>query len=303
VIDLRSDWVQRPTERMWEAMRAADPADLGRLERRAADLLGKEAAAWTPTCTAANLAALLVLCEPGDRVAVAADAHVLTTEEMGITHLARLEPVPLASDADLVWLENTHTRSGGTVLDERETAALAGRARRAHLDGARLPNAAAALGVDLAALAAPVDTVALSLNKALGAPVGAVLAGAEEVVAEARVHLHRLGAGSLHQAHVLAAAGLVALERVGDAGADNRRAAELAELLARIDGLTVEPPPTNLVFLAADGLTADELLDRLEREGVLGFRRDDRRVRLALHAGASDDDVRAAAAAVRRALG
>ena len=288
MIDLRSDWVQRPTERMWEAMRAADPADLGRLERRAADLLGKEAAAWTPTCTAANLAALLVLCEPGDRVAVAADAHVLTTEEMGITHLARLEPVPLASDADLVWLENTHTRSGGTVLDERETAALAGRARRAHLDGARLPNAAAALGVDLAALAAP---------------VGAVLAGAEEVVAEARVHLHRLGAGSLHQAHVLAAAGLVALERVGDAGADNRRAAELAELLARIDGLTVEPPPTNLVFLAADGLTADELLDRLEREGVLGFRRDDRRVRLALHAGASDDDVRAAAAAVRRALG
>ena len=135
MIDLRSDWVTEPTERMWEAMRNARPGDLETLEGKTAELLGKEAAVWTPTCSAANLGALLSLAAPGDRVALQEDAHVLTTEGMGIEHVARLSPVSLddATGATLVCLENTHTRSGGTVLSLEETRRLAALAPRAHL--------------------------------------------------------------------------------------------------------------------------------------------------------------------------
>ncbi len=166
MIDLRSDWVTQPTDRMWEAMRAAQPDALSRLEATAAELLGKETAVWTPTCSAANLAALLTLAEPGDRVALQADAHILTTEGMGIAYVAHLEPVGLdeAEGAALVCIENTHTRAGGVPLSVEETERLASLAPRAHLDGARLPNAAAAVGATLAELSALVDTVAFCQN-------------------------------------------------------------------------------------------------------------------------------------------
>ena len=300
MIDLRSDWVTRPTERMWEAMRAADVSALPRLEARAAELLGKEAAVWTPTCSAANLAALLTVCEPGDRVAVEEDAHILTTEGMGIEHVAHLEPVGFeaAAGAALVCLENTHTRRGGTVLSGEETAPVAALAPRAHLDGARLPNAAVALGVPLAELAAPVDTVALSLNKGLGAPAGAVLAGEAAVIEEARVHLRRVGAASVHQAYLLAAAGLVALDLLDRIADDHRRAHDLGERLAAIDGVAVEPPPTNLVFFSVEGRRAESVLAALEALGVLGYRRDQRRVRFVTHGGIDDAAVERAAAAV-----
>lgn len=304
MIDLRSDWVSQPTERMWEAMRTAEPSALPRLEAAAAELLGKEAAVWTPTCSAANLAALLTLGEAGDRVAVQADAHILTTEGMGIAHVAHLEPVGLedAAGAALVCLENTHTRAGGTVLSADETRRIAALAPRAHLDGARLPNAAAALGVSLAALAAPVDTVALSLNKGLGAPLGAVLAGAAATIDEARVHLRRIGAASVHQAYIAAAAGLVALDLVGRIGEDNRRACDLAARLAAITGVTVEPPPTNLVFLSVDGLESRTLLERLEERGIFGYLLDERRIRFVTHHEIDDDAIERAATAVPAAL-
>lgn len=304
MIDLRSDWVTRPTERMWEAMRAAEPSALTRLEARAAELIGKEAAAWTPTCTAANLAALLTLAAPGDRVALQPEAHILTTEGMGIAHLARLDPVGLedAERATLVCLENTHTRAGGVVLTVEETSRLAALAPRAHLDGARLPNAAAALGVTLAELAAPVDTVALSLNKGLGAPAGAVLAGEKATIEQAREHLLRLGAASIHQAFVFAAAGLVALDLLGRIGDDNRRAHDLAARLAAIDGVTVEPTETNVVFFTADGWGAEALIERLAGLGVVGYQRDERRVRFVTHHELDDDAVDRAAAAVAAAV-
>jgi threonine aldolase len=287
---------------MWEAMRAAEPDALPRLEAAAAELLGKEAAVWTPTCGVANLAALLTHCEAGDRVALQEDAHILTTEGMGITHVAGLSPVGLdgADGAALVCLENTHTRSGGVVLSVSETSRLAALAPRAHLDGARLPNAAAALGVTLAELAAPADTVALSLNKGLGAPVGAVLAGESSVIDEARVHLRRLGAASVHQSFRLAAAGLVALENVDRVAEDNRRARELADRLATVDGITVEPPPTNLVFASADGMDADTFLERLADRGVAAYRLDDRRIRLVTHHEIDDESIERAAAAVQK---
>jgi threonine aldolase len=301
VIDLRSDWVTAPTEEMWEAMRSAEHDDLDRLEAKAAALLGKEAAVWTPTCSVANLAALLTLAAPEARVALQPDAHILTTEGMGIEHVAGLVPVGLADahDAALVCLENTHTRSGGTVLTVDETAELASSAAAAHLDGARLPNAAASLGVSLAELAAPVDTVALSLNKGLGAPLGAVLAGRAQAIEEARVQLRRVGAGSVHKAYVFAAAGLVALDRLDAIAEDNRRARVLAERLGALESIAVVPPATNIVLVSLGGLDAGAALERLQDAGVLALSFASR-VRLVTHSGVDDDAVDQAAAVVER---
>lgn len=300
MIDLRSDWVAPPTEQMWEAMRTADESAVGRLEALAAALLGKEAAVWTPTCTAANIVALLTLCEPGQRVALMPDAHILTTEGMGIEQIARLVPVPLdeAAGAALLCLENTHTRAGGTILGLEETKRLAATAPRVHVDGARLPNAAVGLGAPLAEVAAPANTVALSLNKGLCAPLGAVLAGEAEVIERARVHLCRVGGGSVHKAGIPAAAGIVALktmlDRIPD---DHRRASELAERLAASDGVTVQTPETNIVFFSLHELAAQTVLERLAERGVLGYRRDERRVRFVTHRLVDDEAVERAAAA------
>ena len=127
---------------------------------------------FVATCSQANLAAVLALSEPGERVAIAADAHIVVNEGGWLTELAGLVPVPLGEAAPLLCLENTRTRAGGTVLTPAEAAGLAATATRVHLDGARLANAAVALGVPVADLAAPADTVAFSLNKGLCAPVG-----------------------------------------------------------------------------------------------------------------------------------
>jgi threonine aldolase len=298
VIDLRSDVCAPPTEEMWAAMRAAPvgSASLGEdvnvraLERLGAELLGKEAALFTPTCTAANLVAVLALAPPGGRAAIDERAHIVVNEGGWLTEVAGLTPVGLDEEADVVCLENTHTRRGGTLLTAAETAALAAGARRAHLDGARLPNAAVALGVPLAELAAPCDTVAVSLNKGLCAPYGALLAGDGETIAAARVQLKRLGGGTVHKAGLFAAAGILALERMLDRLAeDHRRARALAAAIG------AEQPQTNLVY--AD--IGPGAVEALAARGVLALALEGR-VRFATHRGVGDDDVERAAGIVRQ---
>jgi threonine aldolase len=294
MIDLRSDICAAPTDAMWEAMRTArlgwatygEDENVNELERRGAELLGKEASVLVPTCSLANLAALLTLTEPGDRVAIDPSAHILVNEGDWLAQIARLE---IGEPASVVCIENTHTRRGGTVLSAEETVELAARAPRSHLDGARLANAAVALGVPLAALAASVDTVALSLNKGLCAPFGTILAGERETIAKARVHLKRLGGGTVHKAGVFAAAGLLALEMVDRLEDDHRRARELARLIG------AEEPQTNIV--AAD--LGPGAVERLESEGVRTMEFDGR-IRFVTHRLISDDDVASAADAVRR---
>ena len=154
---------------------------------------------------------------------------------------AAVEEVVAENHAALLILENTHTRAGGTTLSAELTAELAAAAKRhdcrVHIDGARLLNASVALGVPLADLAAPANSVVISLNKALSAPFGAVLAGSEAVVERARLMAHRLGGGSVHRAGIAAAAALVALDTMVDRIADDhRRARELGALLAAIPG-------------------------------------------------------------------
>jgi threonine aldolase len=309
VIDLRSDFCAPPTEEMWEAMRSADEGSVAKLELTVAFELGKEAAVLCPTCTAANLAALLASADRGRAAIVEAKAHVVVGEGGGITGIAGLLPLSLATagagvtadeveaavvtrEAAIVWLENTHTRAGGTVRDGAATAALAAAAHRhgalVHLDGARLPNAAAALAVDIAELADPVDTVAVSLNKGLCAPYGAILAGNAETIAVAREHLHRLGAGTVHKDWVLAAAGLVAWEQMRSRLVeDHGRARRLAELLG------LQAPETNIVMTELPA----SALPGLEQRGVLAFAPGGGNVRLVTHRGISDDDVEQAAAA------
>jgi threonine aldolase len=281
---------------MWEAMRSAplgwatagDDETVNELERRSALLLGKQAAVFVATCTLANLAALLALAEPGQRVAIADDAHIIVNEGGWLSELAGLVPVGLDERASVVCLENTRTRAGGTVLWPDEAASLADRAELVHLDGARLANAAVALGVPIAELAAPADTVSFSLNKGLCAPVGAILAGEAAVLDRARSHLRRLGGATVHKAGILAAAGLVALDLVDRLADDHRRARRLAERLA------LPTPETNIVLTRL----GPEALPTLERCGVLALAPDGVRVRLVTHRGIADRQIDEAAAAV-----
>ena len=311
MIDLRSDYCAPPTEEMWAAMRTGSERTVTELELAVAFELGKEAAVFCPTCTAANLAALLALGERGRAAIMEASAHVLVAEGGGLSELAGLLPVPVAApggrltadeveaavvtrQAAVVCLENTHTRAGGTVLDAKTTADVAAAAHkhgaRVHLDGARLANAAEALGVDLGELTAPVDTVAVSLNKGLCAPYGAVLAGDATTIAAAREHLHRLGARTVHKAGMLAAAGLVAWEQMrGRLADDHRRARRLAELLG------LPAPETNIVTTPLPASALPRLADR----GVLALAPGGGNVRLVTHRAISDDDVERAAAALR----
>jgi threonine aldolase len=297
LIDLRSDFCAPPTDEMWEAMRstpfgwaaAGEDETVNELERRSAALLGKQAAVFVVTCSQANLAGVLALSEPGQRVAIAADAHIVVNEGGWLTELAGLVPVPLGEAAPLLCLENTRTWAGGTVLRPAEAAGLAATATRVHLDGARLANAAVALGVPVADLAAPADTVAFSLNKGLCAPVGAILAGEVTVIDRARDHLKRLGGATIHKAGILAAAALVALGLVDRLADDHRRARNLAASLG------LPEPETNIVLT---GLEA-ESLPRLAALGVLALAPDGRRVRIVTHRGIDDRQIEEAAAAIR----
>jgi threonine aldolase len=288
LIDLRSDFCAPPTDEMWEAMRSGTDEHVTELERRSAELLGKEAAVFTATCTMANFAGVMALGMPGEPAAVADDAHIVVNEGGWLWELAEHDPVPLDAEARLMCLENTRTRAGGTVLTREETATLAGRAERVHLDGARLANAAVALGVPIAELAAPVDTVAFSLNKGLCAPFGAVLAGDADVIEPARVYLKQVGGGTIHKAGILAAAGLVALGLVDRLADDHRRAKHLAELLG------LPEPETNIVLTEL----GSDLLPRLEAAGVLAMAPDGVRVRLVTHRGIDDRQIEEAATAI-----
>ena len=293
----------RSAELGW-ATYGEDPS-VNELQERMAALLGKEAAIWVPTCGMANLVALLTIAARGNTVVLEASSHVLTSEEMGIEAIAGLEPRSLwAADgrldpaeveelivetgARMLVLENTHTRAGGTILTPELTAELAGAAQRhgayVHLDGARLFNAAVALGIPVGELAAPVNTVAVSLNKGLCAPMGTILAGRAQVIELAHRTLRRLGGASVHKAGIAAAAALVALdtlvERLAD---DHRRARELGALLQEIPGIEVDPAEieTNIVLADVSGteLYPHEFGELRAKRGVRVMERDASRVR------------------------
>ncbi|MDP6568093.1 MAG: GntG family PLP-dependent aldolase [Alphaproteobacteria bacterium] len=339
MIDLRSDFVARPTPEMVAAMaRAAElpggfgpreDATVARLERLAADTLGLADALFCPTCTMANQIAIHLRCRPGEAFVTEAEAHVVTSESAapaalsgampklvpakgGALAIAAVEAALTGADAQrarvgLVVMENTHVRSGGTVLGLEHMAAIAELARVAgvpvHLDGARLFNAACALGVAAAELAACADSVACNLNKGLGAPLGAILAGPADFIAEA-VRIRQMFGGGWRPAGIPAAAGIVALESMVDRLADDHaRARALADGLAALDGIDIDPETveSNIVLARPRGLTPDALAEALAGEGILALPFGPF-LRLVSHHEIDDDAVEETLAAFRAVL-
>ena len=335
VVDLRSDTRTLPDEQMRAAMASAEVGDdsfgddpsVIELERRAAALTGTAAALFTCGGTMSNLLAVLTLAgvDTGARVVTGAESHVVHYENDGIPALARARvlTVPDTPDGELdageleraagagagpvvVCLENTHNRLGGNALDaaamRRQIAAARRSGAAVHVDGARLLNAAVAVGQDITELTAGAATVAISLCKGLGAPAGSVLCGGQDVIDRAR-YLRRMIGGTMHQSGILAAAGLVALSRAGRLADDHRRAALLAAWLRDGTGLSVRPVsrPTNMVFVRVPGVSAEALAGRFAEHGVLGLAVTGEDVRLVTHAGHDDRDMSIAAASCRRA--
>ena len=335
-IDLRSDTVTRPTPEMRRAMAEAEVGDdvygedptVRRLEERAAERLGTEAALFVPSGTMGNAIAVRILTRRGDEVLAERRSHVVKYELSGMSVLSGVMPrtvdapgghltpdhvraavAPRAyykSDVALVVLENTHNLGGGTVQRLEDFRAVVDAARecgfRVHLDGARVWNAAVALGVPPAALVAGADTVMACLSKGLCAPVGSVLASSRERVEEAR-RVRKLLGGGMRQAGVLAAAGLVALDSlVPRLAEDHANARLLGQALARGRGVTVAPVETNIVVATLEGRTAPEAVASLREAGVLANAMDARTVRLVTHRDVSRGDCERAAAVVERAL-
>jgi threonine aldolase len=319
VIDLRSDTVTRPSAGMRAAMAAAEVGDdvLGddptvmRLQERAAELLGQDAALFVPSGTMANQIALKVHCEPGDDVLACDGAHLMWYESGAAGAIAgvqvrsigragrfsdddvaaaHLPGNPMQPATRLLCVENTHNRAGGVVWprDElREVVEVARRlGMRLHLDGARLANAAVALGVPPRELAAGFDTVSFCFSKGLGAPVGSVIAGARPALARA-LRFRRMLGGGMRQAGVLAAAALWALDHnLARLAEDHANARWLAQRLVGVPGLVVDAtPPSNIVMvdLAAGQPAARELSVRLAARGVLCLPFGERRLRLVTH--------------------
>ncbi|MFP4394909.1 MAG: low-specificity L-threonine aldolase [Anaerolineales bacterium] len=321
LVDLRSDTVTRPTPAMREAMAQAEVGDdvygedptVNRLEAMAAERLGKAAALFVPSGTMGNLAALLAHCGRGDEVIVGDRSHTFRYEQGGMAalggimpHLApnqpdgtlRLEDIQRAIRADdahfprsrLICLENTHNLCNGAPLTAAYVAEVAALAHRhglsVHVDGARLFNAAAALGVPARELVKDVDSVTFCLSKGLSAPVGSVLCGSEAFIREARRARKVLG-GGMRQAGVIAAAGVVALEQMVERlPEDHRRARRLAEGLGAIPGVAVQPVHTNIVYFGLEpsvSLSAPEVEARVKAHGVLLSARGHRNFRAVTH--------------------
>ncbi len=303
-IDLYSDTQTRPSLAMKQAMMDADMGDeqngsdptVWALCDRTAALLGKSAAMFLPSGTMCNQVALATHCRRGDEILAHQDAHIQSSEAGGPGAIGgvtirglpgargifsadtlrdAIRPISrYAPPQRLVEVEQTANKGGGACWQVAELKAVADVAHehgmQVHVDGARLMNAAVALGVDARDVVADCDTVWLDFTKGLGAPLGAVLAGSTEFIGEAWRWKQRLG-GSMRQGGMNAAACLYALDHnIGRLAQDHANAAALAEGMSRIPGITVEPPETNLVFFGTEGsgLTAAAFAARLRPFGV-----------------------------------
>ncbi len=334
-VDLRSDTVTRPTPAMRKAMAEAEVGDdvlgddptIQRLEETAANRMGKEAALFVPSGTMGNTIAIKVHTQPGDEILLDWDAHSLRYEVAGPAVVAgvltrqfrsrRGVPDPAEIEAaisspnlhapgtTLLVLENTHNRAGGAIIPlaiHRELYALAQRrGLKVHLDGARIFNAAVASGVPASEYAAQADSVSFCLSKGLGCPVGSLLCGTREFVERARRMRKMLG-GGMRQAGVLAACGLVALEQMVDRLAeDHRNARRLAEGMAGLRGIDVDPAAvqTNMVYFGTER-PAEEVVAALGRERVRCLSTGPRQIRLVTHHDVDAEDIDAVVAAFRR---
>lgn len=340
-IDLRSDTVTLPTAAMMGAMRTAplgddvlgDDPTVKELERAAARRVGKEAALLVPSGTMANLIGVLVHCGRGEEVILGDQAHTFVYEAGGISAYGGVHPHTVTNQKDgtirledieaairpdnihfprtkLICLENTHNRCGGAPLTAEYTDAVGSLASKhglkLHMDGARIFNAAAALGVDVKNLTRACDSLSFCLSKGLSCPVGSLVCGTAEFIDRARRVRKGLG-GGMRQAGVLAAAGLVALETMTDRLAeDHINARRLAEGLSAIKGLHVdmERVHTNMVYarLTNETIADADFLARSRAKGLQFLCLGPRSFRLVTHAGVTEADIDAALKIIRESL-
>ena len=337
MIDLRSDTVTKPSPAMRRAMFEAEVGDdvfgedptVNRLEEKAAEISGKPAALFLPSGTMGNQTAIAVHTSPGQEVIAEDQSHIILYEFGMLGRfsgcLARTIP---AADGRLTWseirkrlrgssnhyrgtgliaLENSHNHAGGRVYSTESVAEICTNAHAAnvpvHMDGARVFNAAVALGKSVREVVEPVDSVAFCLSKGLGAPVGTMLAGSTGFIAAARDVRKALG-GGMRQAGVLAAAGLVALEESpAKIAASHADAKFLAESLAAIDGIAIDPGEveTNILFfdISGTGLNNDTFVGGLESRGVLVLPNEPGRIRMVTHHDVDRPDCERALKAVQ----
>ncbi len=339
VIDLRSDTVTKPTAAMRAAMAAAEVGDdvyaedptVNRLEQRAAEVFGREAAVFVPTGTMGNQIAIRLHTQPGQEILCEARSHILDWEmamaaafsgcqcrtvvgERGILRWAQLKAaigpaMYYRAQTGLICLENSHNMAGGTVTPlavmEEVWAGAKGVGLPVHLDGARIFNAAVALGIDVAELTRGFDTVMFCLSKGLGAPVGSMLVGSAKMMERARIVRKALG-GGMRQVGVLAAAGLIALEE-GPARLheDHANARLLAEAVAASPSteIDLDGVQTNIViFSLKENGDAAGLVSALKAEGVLASAIGPHTVRFVTHLDVSREDCERAAEVVSRCL-
>ena len=342
MIDLRSDTVTKPTPAMRRAMAQAEVGDdvygedptVNRLQDRAAEIFEKEAAIFVPTGSMGNQTAVKIHTRPGQEVVIEERGHIFNFEMATMAAFSGCVARPVKSrdgsgiltwdeiagaihantayyvtPTGLIALENSHNLAGGSVLTRERTEDICARAHEknlpVHLDGARIFNAATALGKTVASLARPADSVMFCLSKGLGAPVGSMLLGTRAFIDEARVIRKMLG-GGMRQAGVLAAAGLIALEespkRLDE---DHANAKLLAEDLAALPGVKIDPEKvvTNIVIfdVAGTGMSADAICMRLKEQGVLasGFGSS---IRMVTHYDVSRSDIERALRELRSVL-
>jgi threonine aldolase len=341
-IDLRSDTVTLPTPEMRQAMANADLGDdvlgedptVNRLEMLMAERLGKEGGLFVPSGTMGNLTAVLTHCGRGDEVILGNLSHTFLYEAGGMAALGGVHPYTVPNQPDgtlklndiiaairpdnphfpisrLICLENTHNRCGGVPLTSDYTRQVGDLVRqyslKLHIDGARIFNAAIALNISAAELAEPADSVMICLSKGLCAPVGSVLCGDKEFIRRARRLRKQLG-GGMRQAGVIAAAGLVALEKMIDRLADDHhRARSLAEHLRDIPGLILEleKPPTNMVYIQLTenaSMSAPELVEVCSKKGIKLSAIGPRRMRLVVHYWIDDQAIETVVGAFKQAL-
>lgn len=335
-IDLRSDTVTRPTAGMLKAMGEAEVGDdvfgedptVNSLQELCAELTGHEAGLFVPTGTMGNEIAVAVHTRPGDEVILEESSHIFNYELAAMAVYAGVLARPLPSErgwltleqiqsavhpseyymarTGLISLENTHNMKGGAIYPQEEAERIIEYARRekipVHLDGARVFNAAVALGKPVRELTKNYDSVMFCFSKGLGAPVGSILLGSQGFIEEARIVRKRLG-GGMRQVGVLAAACLYALEHhVERLSEDHENAKLLADALSEFPGVRVIPPQTNIVIFELLAMTASEFTERLKRKGVLAIAVGEKKVRLVTHLDVSREAIKRAIEAIREIL-
>ncbi|MGQ9780644.1 MAG: GntG family PLP-dependent aldolase [Nitrososphaeria archaeon] len=340
IIDLRSDTVTLPTEEMLEAIRRAQLGDdvfgedptVNKLEKMAADKMGKEAALLVTSGTQANLVSLMSNTKRGDAVILEAESHVFYYEVGGISAVGGLVPVTVKGrigvmdpkdveaairprdihmpETTLVAIENTHNRAGGAVVTPGQITAISDVAKshglKLYMDGARIFNAAVALKTDVKNLTKPVDNLMFCLSKGLSCPIGSIVVGDYEFIEKAR-RIRKMLGGGMRQAGIIAAPGIVALEKMIDRlEEDHRNARLLAEGLAKIDGITIDLQNvhTNMVKFDVSklGVNAEDFVKLLGEKGVLSLPFSDKDIRMVTHRGIEKDDIEEALEVIQRTV-